>query len=197
MQDLIKAHITRSIETKKKVLESEVSSIETAGLLMAAALDSGRKLMIAGNGGSAGDSQHIATELTIRYKAENVRRALPAIALTTDSSALTAGGNDFGFDYIFSRQLEALAQEGDIFLAISTSGNSPNIARAIESANERRVKSILLTGESGGSIKAQMGQMLAAVIHVPTQETARIQECHIMIGQILCAIIEKKLFGYD
>lgn len=197
MLDLIQAHISRSIKTKEAVLHGDLTQVEKAGELIAWAMQNGHKLLIAGNGGSAGDAQHIATEFTIRYKAQNVRPGLPALALTTDSSALTACGNDFGFDRIFARQIEALGQRDDVFLAISTSGDSENLMQAIRMAAEKGLQVILLTGETGGRIRSEQSHLLSACILIPTKETARIQECHIMIGQILCAIVEKLLFNFD
>lgn len=197
MLELIRAHISRSIATKEALLAGDLSQVAKAGNLIATAMQNGHKLLLAGNGGSAGDAQHIATEFTIRYKAQNVRPGLPALALTTDTSALTACGNDFGFERIFARQLEALGQKGDVFLMISTSGDSANLLQAIPVALEKGVEMILLSGQTGGRIRAEYADKLSACILVPSQETARIQECHIMVGQILCAIVEKILFNFD
>lgn len=147
-----------------------------------------RKLLLIGNGGSAADAQHIATELVGRFKME--RKALPAVALTTDTSLLTALANDYGYETVFSRQLEALASDGDVLLAITTSGTSPNILKAVETAHSKGVTVIGLTGESGGKLK----NVADLTIMVPSQDTARIQEAHITIGHIICFLVEKELF---
>jgi len=148
---------------------------------------SGKKLLICGNGGSAGDAQHIAAELTGRFKRE--RKALPAIALTTDTSALTAIGNDYDFRYIFSRQIEALGVKGDTLLAITTSGNSKNVLEAVKKAKEIGCKVITLSGKDGGRVK-EFGDIN---IVVPSNDTPRIQEMHILIGHIICDIIDKNI----
>ncbi len=197
MQELVEGHIRRGIDVKQQVLSSRVDAITSAGLILASIFESGRKLLVCGNGGSAADAQHIATEFLIRYKAENVRPSLPAISLAADSSALTAGGNDFGFDHIFARQVEGLGQEGDGLLAITTSGNSANVLEALRKAKEKKMFTFLLTGDTGGSIFAEHRALLDHVIRVPSTETSRIQECHIMIGQIFCAIVEKEIYGLE
>ena len=153
------------------------------------ALQAGAKIMLFGNGGSAADAQHLATELTIRFKAD--RPAIAAIALTTDSSALTAAGNDLGFEHIFSRQIEALARPGDIAIGISTSGNSPNVLRALIMANALGCVAAGLAGNDGGKLR----QIADPLLVVPSKITARIQEMHILIGHAWCTAIEKGL-GY-
>jgi D-sedoheptulose 7-phosphate isomerase len=145
--------------------------------------------MLAGNGGSAADAQHIAAELVGRYGFD--RPSIPSLALTTDTSNLTAIGNDYGYDKVFSRQLEGMGQEGDLFIGISTSGNSQNIINAFESAKERGITTVALVGRDGG----KMAQMADYAIIIPSNATPRIQESHILIGHILCDIIEKELFG--
>jgi D-sedoheptulose 7-phosphate isomerase len=155
--------------------------------LCADAFNAGNKLLFFGNGGSAGDAQHIATEFTVRYV--HNRRALPAIALTTDSSALTAIGNDFGFDHLFERQIEALGKPGDIAIGISTSGNSKNVNLALTKAREMGLIATGWTGRSGGDMAA----LCDPVMIVPSQTTARIQEMHIMLGQMLVGILEYRL----
>ncbi len=147
----------------------------------------GGKIMLFGNGGSAADAQHLATELTIRYKTN--RAAIAAIALTTDTSALTAAGNDIGFERIFSRQIEALGKPGDIALAISTSGKSPNIVTALKMAKEMRLVTAALSGKGGGDLAGLADHLLV----VPSDTTARIQEMHIMLGQMLCGALEIEL----
>ena len=151
------------------------------------ALNAGGKLMFFGNGGSASDAQHLATELTVRYKGN--RRALAAIALTTDTSALTAIGNDFGFDQLFSRQIEALGKPGDVAIAITTSGKSPNILKALAQARQMGVVAAALGGKGGGGLHGLADPLLI----VPSDTTARIQEMHIMLGQMLCGAIEFEL----
>jgi D-sedoheptulose 7-phosphate isomerase len=150
-------------------------------------LRTGGKLLIFGNGGSAADAQHIAAELVVRYKAD--RAAIPAIALTTDTSALTACGNDFGFDAVFARQIEALARPGDVVIGISTSGRSANVLAGLAEARRRGASTIGLTAGAGGG----MPDVCDAIISVPSQVTARIQEMHIMIGHMLCKALEQKL----
>ena len=145
------------------------------------------KLMLFGNGGSASDAQHIATELTVRYKQN--RRAIAAIALTTDTSALTAIGNDLGFEYLFSRQIEALGCPGDLAIGFSTSGQSPNILRALETANSKQIKAVALSGGNGGNLHGLADPLLI----VPSKTTARIQEMHITLGQMLCGALEMEL----
>ncbi|HEY0222889.1 MAG TPA: SIS domain-containing protein [Pseudolabrys sp.] len=147
----------------------------------------GGKLMFFGNGGSAGDAQHLATELTIRYKAN--RAAIAAIALTTDTSTLTAAGNDLGFDRIFARQIEALGRPGDVAIAISTSGKSPNIIAALKQARSTRLVTAALGGKGGGDMAGLADHLLV----VPSDTTARIQEMHILLGQMLCGALEIEL----
>jgi D-sedoheptulose 7-phosphate isomerase len=157
--------------------------------LISAALTNGNKLLVMGNGGSAADSQHFVAEIVGRFKME--RKALPAVALSTDTSILTAIGNDYGFDSIFSRQVEALAAPGDIVVGLSTSGNSPNVLKALNAARELGCRTIGLLGKDGGSIMAACDLALV----VPSTDTPRIQEGHITIIHIVCDLVEKKLFG--
>ena len=147
----------------------------------------GGKLMFFGNGGSAADAQHLATELTVRYKAD--RAAIAALALTTDTSALTAAGNDLGFDHIFARQVEALGKPGDVAIAISTSGKSRNILAALKQAKSMGLITAALGGKGGGDLKSLADHLLV----VPSDTTARIQEMHIVLGQMLCGAIEVEL----
>lgn len=185
MSELIRKHIQQSIETKQAILASEacIASIENAAQLCIDALARGNKILLAGNGGSAADAQHIAAELVGRFEKE--RPGMPAVALTTDSSALTAIANDFGYNFVFSRQVQALSRPGDVFIGISTSGNSANIVEAVNAAKEAGVTTICLTG-NGGKLPA----MCDAAIQVPCSRTATVQESHIMIGHLLCALIE-------
>ena len=171
-------------------LDRELSpAIEAAVSLLVAAFTAGNKLLVCGNGGSAADAQHFAAEMVGRFKLE--RRALPAIALSTDSSILTAVGNDYGFDSIFSRQVEAHAVAGDVLVGISTSGNSPNVQSALLAAAGRGCRTVALLGRDGGSLKS--AAELALV--VPSFDTPRIQEGHIAIIHIVCDLVEKRLFA--
>lgn len=150
------------------------------------AVNAGNKIVFFGNGGSAGDAQHLATELVCRYKTN--RRALPAIAFTTDTSLLTAAANDFGYDTVFSRQVEALCKPGDVAIGITTSGQSPNVTVALETAREMGVIPAALSGKDGGKLVGLADPLLI----VPSQTTARIQEMHITLGQMLCDVLEQK-----
>lgn len=161
-----------------------IPDIEVAAQLCTEAILRGGKILLAGNGGSAADAQHIAAEFVGRYVKE--RRGLPAIALTTDTSALTAIGNDYGFERIFSRQIEALGCEGDVFIGISTSGNSPNIVKAVAAAQEKGLKTIVFSGKNGGILRG--GADVSIV--VPSEVTARIQEMHIFVGHTICDFID-------
>ena len=158
--------------------------VASAGLRVRTALEKGRKILICGNGGSAADSQHMAAEFVGRFVKE--RQSLPALALTVDTSLLTAVGNDYGLDCVFSRQVEGLGQEGDVLIAISTSGNSANVVKAVKTAKEKGIYVIALTGENGGILAKESDLCLA----VPSQVTARIQEMHIMIIHMICEIAE-------
>jgi len=165
-------------------LKSDTQAIEQANELIISTLRSGKKLMLCGNGGSAADSQHIAAEFVVRYSKE--RQALPAIALTTDTSILTAHSNDYDFSTVFSRQLEALGTEGDCLIAISTSGNSANIIEAVKSAKLRGIKTIGMTGSNGGDLKGLVDINIAA----PTDITARVQEVHILVAHWWCESVD-------
>lgn len=189
MKEQLRQHIERSIEAKQKILADDafIELIAEAAEICTEALQDGQKILFAGNGGSAADAQHIAAELIGRYK--NDRLALPAVALTTDTSALTAIGNDYGYDEVFARQLSGLAQEGDVFVAISTSGNSGNIIKACDVAKEKGVKIIGLSGQKG-----KLMELSDVALCVPAEETAAIQESHIMLGHMICVGIEEKLF---
>jgi phosphoheptose isomerase len=162
-------------------------NIEAAGNCIAVCLQGGGKVLLCGNGGSAADAQHIAAELVGRFVTE--RRGLPAIALTTDTSILTAVGNDYGFNQVFARQIEALAREGDVLIAISTSGNSANILAAVDAAAATGCRTIGLTGREGGKLRDRVD--VAVVVAVP--ETAHIQECHLLIGHLWCAMVDHEL----
>lgn len=171
-------------QTIDKVIAALIPDIEKGCEMVTQTLLAGGKILLAGNGGSAADAQHIAAELAGRYVKE--RKALPGIALTVDTSAMTAIGNDYGFDHIFSRQLEAMARPDDLFIAISTSGNSKNILHALHTAQELGCKTLGLSGRDGG----QMNELCDLNIIVPDQVTARIQEMHILIGHIFCNAVD-------
>lgn len=191
MRNYIVNQISASIETKQKILEDEalLQAIEAVGSTCVDLYKRGKKTLLAGNGGSAADAQHIAAELVGRYGFD--RPSIPSLALTTDSSNLTAIGNDYGYDQVFSRQLEGMGQEGDLFIGISTSGNSQNVINAFESAKAKGITTVALVGRDGG----KMGAMADIALIVPSQATPRIQESHILIGHMICDIIEKELFG--
>ena len=188
---MIEAIKTQLVDQRALLLQIEETLTERIAevvSMLQCGLGEGKKLLIMGNGGSAADAQHFAAEIIGRFKLE--RRALPAIALTTDSSVLTAIGNDYGFDAVFSRQIEGLANPGDLVFGISTSGNSPNVFAALEKARELGCKTIALLGRDGGIIKAVADLPLI----VPSNDTPRIQEGHITIIHIICDLLEKGLF---
>ncbi|MDP2210052.1 MAG: D-sedoheptulose 7-phosphate isomerase [Bacteroidota bacterium] len=189
-QKYIQDQLDESAATKKKMFEACSADILKAVDAIFNALNNKKKILLCGNGGSAADSQHMATELVIRMSKPN-RPAIPAIALTTDTSMLTAGGNDIGFENIFSRQVEALGNDGDILIAITTSGNSENIIRAINEAKKRGLTVIGFLGKDGGASK----NLVDVPIIIPSNDTQRIQEGHITLAHIICGIIEDELFG--
>ncbi|MEW6618073.1 MAG: D-sedoheptulose 7-phosphate isomerase [bacterium] len=185
MEEKVLAQLNESAKIKLKL---DTKQIVVAAQLIIEAYQKGGKVLLMGNGGSAADAQHIAGELVGRFKKE--RKALPAIALTTDTSILTAIGNDYNFDEIFRRQVEALAQQGDIVIGITTSGTSPNVLLGIEKANEIGAKTIGLSGRDGGKLR----QIANLCLIVPSNNTPRIQEAHITIGHIICDLVEETLF---
>jgi D-sedoheptulose 7-phosphate isomerase len=180
--------ILREIERHKEVVDEVYTvlprQIQQAGELLVETLENGGKILLCGNGGSAADAQHIAAELTGRYKVE--RKGLPAVALTVDSSALTAIANDYGYERVFARQVEALATEKDLLIGISTSGSSANVLRALEQANDLGCITIGLSGREGGA----MNELCDLNLVVPSDDTPRIQEMHILIGHILCQMVD-------
>ncbi|MDP3148968.1 MAG: D-sedoheptulose 7-phosphate isomerase [Ignavibacteria bacterium] len=190
-QKFISDSLTESSETKLKILESCSGDIVTAVDLLVSAYKNGKKLLLCGNGGSAADCQHIATELMIRLSHHIQRPALPAIALTTDTSNLTAGGNDIGYENVFARNVEGLGNEGDILLAISTSGNSPNVIKAVDTAHSKGIKVIGFLGGNGGKLKS----LVDIPVVIPSTNTQRIQEGHITVAHILCELTEEELYG--
>lgn len=191
LNSAVVAQIEASLQVKRNIVADAalVARVAEVARRCAATLSEGGKVMLAGNGGSAADAQHIAAEFVGRFKIE--RRALPAIALTTDTSLLTAVGNDYGFEEIFARQVAGLGRSGDLFVGISTSGNSPNVLRALAVCRELGITSVGLTGARGGKMAALCDLLLA----VPASETPRIQESHILLGHIICELVDGILFG--
>ncbi len=187
----IKYSLIESSEVKLKIEMHCQESIIEAINIMLEAFKSGKKMLLCGNGGSAADAQHLATEFMIRLSHDIKRPAIPAIAITTDTSNITAGGNDIGFDNVFARNVEGLGNEGDILLAISTSGNSPNVVKAVQKAKEKSMKVIAFLGGSGG----KMMSLADAAIVIPSGNVQRIQEGHITVGHIILEIVEKELYG--
>jgi D-sedoheptulose 7-phosphate isomerase len=185
--------LNESSETKLKIRDQLTEDILKAVDLLCACYNGGNKLLLCGNGGSAADCQHIATELMIRLNHHIQRPALPAIALTTDTSNLTAGGNDIGFENVFARNVEGLGNKGDVLLAISTSGNSPNIIKAVEMAHKKGMKVIGFLGGNGGKLKA----IVDLPITIPSSNVQRIQEGHITVAHIICELVEDKLYGKE
>ena len=188
IQQFIKKQVEESILTKQLLIESGLSNIEEAAVLLIDAIKASKKILWCGNGGSAADAQHLATEL-MGGMTDHDRKPIPSIALTTDSSFITAWANDTDFSSIFSRQIQGIGDVGDILIGISTSGNSENVINAIRQANFKKLKTITLTGKTAGKIDG----LADITIKVPSENTQRIQECHIMIGQILCSLVEESV----
>jgi len=188
MADLVKDIIKESIRVKESVLSNLSKEIKTVGNLIAASIKKGGKLLIFGNGGSAADAQHIAAELVGRFKLE--RQGLAAIALTTNTSILTSIANDYGYEDIFSRQVEAIASEDDIVIGISTSGNARNVISGLLEAKKMGIKTVAFTGGGGG----ELATIADIALEVPSDNTARVQEAHIVIGHIICELVEENLF---
>ena len=189
MRDKIVGMLEESSRLKKILARDYVDEVESMVNLIVSAYKKGKKVILFGNGGSAADAQHIAGELVGRFKLE--RRGLRAIALTTDTSVLTSIANDYGFEDVFSRQIEAQVDEGDVVVGISTSGRSPNVLKAIQAARSRGAKVIGFTGKYGNGLK----ELADVAIMVPSANTPRIQEAHITIGHIICELVESELFG--
>ena len=188
-RDSILAHLRESCRVKEDFSSELLARIETFAVRSAEALGRGCKLVFFGNGGSAADSQHLAAELTVKLSAH--RPGLAALALTTNSSVLTAAGNDLGFDQIFARQVESLVSPGDVLVALSTSGTSPNILRALDAGAARGAFRVAFTGETGGELVSRVDLLL----NVPSRNPQHIQEAHITIGHIACALIEQMRMG--
>jgi D-sedoheptulose 7-phosphate isomerase len=189
MNQHISAIVAASLDVKRRYFEEHSEEVERAATMIADAFNSGRKLLIFGNGGSSCDAQHIAGEFINRFLHQS-RRALPALALSTDGGVLTCIANDTGFENIFARQVEALGSPGDLCLAITTSGNSPNIIAAIEQARAKEMKVVGLLGRDGGRV----APLCDLALVVRSDDTQRIQETHNLIGHILCELVELKLF---
>ena len=185
MQTIINNEFNEHLKTSQATMNSLKESLENAAILCINSLNNNGKIILFGNGGSAADAQHIAAELVGRYKSE--RKSLSAIALTTDTSVLTAISNDYGFDKVFERQVEGLAKPGDIVIAISTSGNSINVLNGLTLAKDKDCKTIGFSGNSGGN----MTELCDINLAVPNKDTPRIQEMHILLGHILCHLIEQ------
>jgi D-sedoheptulose 7-phosphate isomerase len=189
-QNFIDQQIEQNIEVQNRILQESREPILRAVAQLLETFRQGGKILICGNGGSAADAQHIAAELVVRLKGSNNRPAIPAIALTVDTSILTASGNDFGFEFIYSRQIEAHGNLGDTLLALSTSGNSSNIIEAVNMAHEKGLYVIGFLGKDGGKLR----QLVDLPIIIPSEVTARIQEAHIHLAHSMCDIIERELF---
>jgi D-sedoheptulose 7-phosphate isomerase len=190
MESYIESYIQDSIKTKELILNNKdiVDSIKLIASKVTETYRSGKKVLLAGNGGSAADSQHIAGEFVCKFYKE--RTPLSAFALTVDTSVITSISNDFGYEQVFARQIKANGQKGDIFIALSTSGASPNILAAIVEANAQGLVTVGLTGAK----QSQMNEICDVCINVPSEDTPKVQESHIMIGHIICALVEKNLF---
>ncbi len=191
MEDIIQKALHDSLKVKEHFIRENIANLTFLAENIALAFTSDRKLLICGNGGSAADAQHIAAEFINRYMLE--RPPLPAIALTTDTSIITSIGNDYSFDEIFSKQVKALGMEGDILLALSTSGNSPNVNAAVKAARSQGIYTVGLTGGDGG----QLASLVDTALLVKSNTTARIQETHILVGHIICQLIDFILFQRD
>ena len=187
----IKDIIQASIETKQQVLQNEelLKTIATVVDAIVTAFKNGKRVYFCGNGGSAADAQHLAAEFSGRFYKD--RKALPAEALHCNTSYITAVGNDYGFDVVYSRIIEGIGEKGDILIGLSTSGNSANIVKAFEAAKEKGMISIALTGITGGQLKPISNYL----INIPSADTPRIQESHIMVGHIICQLVEEKIFS--
>ncbi len=186
-------YLLETSDAAKRAAEECSADVAAAAQLLCLALRSGGKILLCGNGGSAADSQHLAAEFVSTLTLDNRRPAIPAIALTTDTSILTAVANDFGFEGVFARQVEALGRGDDVLIGISTSGNSADVVRAFERAAAQGVRTIALTGESGGVL----APMADVSIKIPSSVTSHIQECHIAVGQLLALMVEEALYPRD
>jgi len=191
VREYIETEVAKTLATLERIAEDPqiLGLVEEIAARCCTQLRAGNKILFAGNGGSAADAQHLAGELVSRFKFD--RPGLPAVALTTDTSVLTAIGNDYGYECTFARQLNAIGAAGDVFFGISTSGRSPNILRAFEEARRKEIITVGFTGESGGV----MQPLCDYCVRVPSPETPKIQEGHILLGHIICGLIEREMFG--
>jgi D-sedoheptulose 7-phosphate isomerase len=191
IKNFIANQVKKSYEVKQAIYQDEnlMNLIREVSIIVTKAYKNGNKTLIAGNGGSAADAQHIAGEFVSKFYFD--RPGLASIALTTDTSILTAIGNDYGYEKLFSRQIQANGEKGDVFIGISTSGNSKNIIEALKECKEKGIITIGLTGQNGGKMK----ELCDYCICVPSNETPRVQESHILIGHIICAVVEEDIFG--
>lgn len=189
MEEVIRRSFAESIRAKEQFVAEHASTLARVSRIMADSINQGHKILLFGNGGSAADAQHIAAEFVNRFVVE--RRPLPALALTTDTSALTSIGNDYSFEEIFSKQIEAVGQAGDVAIAISTSGGSRNVLRAIDACGKIGLFVVGLTGGDGGAMRDQVDFLLNVSA---THETSRIQECHILAAHVLCDLVDRELF---
>lgn len=187
LRDIVVKSLEESHEVRQRVLE-RIEEVVQIGELFVRVLEGGKTVFLFGNGGSAADAQHIAAELVGRFAGD--RRSLPAVALTVNTSNLTAVANDYGYQYVFSRQIEGLARQGDLAVGISTSGNSPNVLEGVKAAREKGCITVGLTGEDGGRLK----DLVDCCFKAPARKPSRIQEVHILVGHILCEIVEQRLF---
>ena len=187
MREIIATILEDSLNTKRQAIETQVETIAQAAEMLTACVASGHKILLFGNGGSAADAQHIAAEFVNRFQIE--RHPLPALALTTDTSVITSIGNDYSFDQIFVKQIQALGKRDDVAWGISTSGNSPNVVAGLEAAREMGLRCLGMTGRGGALVEAS-----DLALTVPTATTARVQETHITMGHILCQLVDQTLF---
>ena len=190
MNDAITKAFEESVLAKKAFLKENLNSLVTVINLLAAAFSNGKKFLLFGNGGSAADAQHIAADFVNRFRIE--RRPLPALALTTDTSAITSIANDYDYKDIFAKQVKALGKEGDIALAISTSGNAENVLAAVDACKELKIISVGLTGGDGGKLAKRADYLLCVS---EGKNTARVQETHILVGHVICEMVDQKLFS--
>lgn len=190
--EAVRAFVANSIAAQRRVLDDPelVDAIANVARVVEQAFRAGNKVMLAGNGGSAADSQHIAAEFVSRFEFD--RPGLPSIALSTDTSMLTAIGNDYGYEQVFSRQAQANGRAGDVFIGISTSGNSKNVLRAVEACKQMGIVTVALCGAGG-----KLASMCDHALQVPSTHTPRIQECHILIGHAICALVEEAIWGAE
>jgi D-sedoheptulose 7-phosphate isomerase len=188
--EVVKQEIRASIDTKEKVISDDVlmNGVLALAEKCAAALRDGGKILFCGNGGSFADAQHLSAEFTSRFLFD--RPGLPSLALGTNSSAMTAIGNDYGYENVFAREIQAIATPSDVLIAISTSGNSENILKALQAAKTKNVPTVVLTGAGKGKLPKDI-----QALHIPSLDTARIQECHILIGHIICGLVEAEMFS--